>query len=51
MNDQDGLDYSKWQSFFKEETVFVSNAVLDQMIEDIKTERASRPCTKENESE
>ncbi len=38
MNDDDHKDLSVWRSFFEDETAFVSNAVLLEMIADIESE-------------
>ncbi len=38
MNDIDHKDYSVWCSFFENETAFVSNAVIDQMMADMEGE-------------
>jgi hypothetical protein len=45
MNDQDGIDISKWNTFFEEHVSFVSNAVLMQMVADLDQERDKRVDT------
>ena len=41
-NEDDHKDLSEWRTYLKDWGVFVSNAVLDQMIADIKHEQELR---------
>ena len=42
LNEDEHKDYSQWVSFFKDWVVFVNNAVLEQMIADIRHEQGLR---------
>jgi len=42
MNDDDYKDYSIWSDFYNHETAFASNAVVEEMIKDLKQELKER---------